>query len=279
MYLFLIGLIMANGVSFAPDKPDDEQYTPEQLYTYLVFADNYVKSKNISTNEFNPEDERDYILNTDRMEDMETLVSLALAEHHDLDEKGNKISTGYSQNRVSLPNDSDGSIDYGLWQINDFWEKRLKKRFPEMFDNGRDFVDNISNPFINAVAAIYIAGYVEGTGPNGAKNWSTYKNVGPNTDFGMDAKEGIENKKKLKGDLMNFKDFRNPELANKILDASYGSYVEESMDREARNIEKDFANFNETQLQLLDMMSEGIATNDPNKGYNKMRLRQMVEGM
>ena len=51
------------------------------------------------------------------------------------------------------------------------------------------------------------------------------------------------------------------------------------MDREARNIEKDFANFNETQLQLLDMMSEGIATNDPNKGYNKMRLRQMVEGM
>ena len=278
MYLFLVGLIMANGVSFSPDKPDDEQYTPEQLYTYLVFADNYVKSKNISTNEFNPEDERDYILNTDRMEDMETLVSLALSEHHDLDEKGNLISTGYSQNRVSPPND-DGSIDYGLWQINDFWEERLKKRFPEMFDNGRDFIDNVSNPFINAVAAIYIAGYVEGSGPNGAENWSTYKNVGSDTDFGMDAKEGIENKKKSKGDLMNFKDFRNPELANKILDFAYGSYVEESMDREARNIEKDFANFNETQLQLLDMMSEGIATNDPNKGYNKMRLRQMVEGM
>ena len=274
MYLFLIGLIMANGVSFAPDKPDDEQYTPEQLYTYLVFADNYVKSKDISKSKFNPEDERDEILNTDRMEDMETLVSLALAEHHD---KG--YSTGYSQNRVRPPN-TNGSIDYGLWQINgSTWEKELKLIFPEMFDNGRDFIDNVSNPFINAVAAIYIAGYVEGSGPNGAKNWSTYGMVGPDSDFGMDAKKGIENKNKLKGDLMNFKDFRNPELANKILDASYGSYVEESMDREARNIEKDFANFNETQLQLLDMMSEGIATNDPNKGYNKMRLRQMVEGM
>lgn len=50
----MVVLLMANGITFPPAEPDKERYTPEQLYTYLVFADNYVKSKNISDDEFDP---------------------------------------------------------------------------------------------------------------------------------------------------------------------------------------------------------------------------------
>ena len=67
---------MSNGLSLAPGESDNEKYTAEQLYTYLIFADNYVKSKNISESEFNPNDPSDNILNTDDVNDMYTLVAL-----------------------------------------------------------------------------------------------------------------------------------------------------------------------------------------------------------
>ena len=258
---------MANGLSFAPDQPDKEKYTPERLYSFLVFADNYVKSKNLSTSEYNPNDEREFVLNTDDPSAMQMLVAVALAEHHD---KG--YSTGYSQNRVSKPN-SNGSIDYGLWQINDFWEDRLKKNFPELFDNGRDFVDNISNPFINAVAAIYVSGYVEGGGPNGLENWSTYGMVTPDSDFMMDA-ESIHTERytdKSKGESIMFPaDFEEPKFATKILDFVYAKPVRESMEEEA-------AKFTE----LLDTFVKGttLLSNEPkNIGYDKLRFEQMKQG-
>ena len=191
------------------------------------------------------------------------LVAVALAEHHD---KG--YSTGYSQNRVSKPN-SNGSIDYGLWQINDFWEDRLKKNFPELFDNGRDFVDNISNPFINAVAAIYVSGYVEGGGPNGLENWSTYRMVTPDSDFMMDA-ESIQTSRSKGGNIMSIGDFEEPKFANKLLDRAYGQPVRESIEEEA-------AKFTE----LLNDFVKGttLLSNKPkNIGYDKLRFEQMKQG-
>tara|TARA_B100000927_G_scaffold19530_2_gene14927 strand:+ start:3006 stop:3800 length:795 start_codon:yes stop_codon:yes gene_type:complete len=263
MKLLLIGLIMANGLSFAPDQPDKEKYTPERLYSFLVFADNYVKNKNLSTSEYNPNDEREFVLNTDDPSAMQMLVAIALAEHHD---KG--YSTGYSQNRVSKPN-SNGSIDYGLWQINDFWENRLKKNFPELFDNGRDFVDNISNPFINAVAAIYVSGYVEGGGPNGLENWSTYKMVTPDSDFMMDA-ESIQTARSKGGDIISIGDFEEPKFSNKLLDRAYGQPVKESMEKEAAKF---------TELLNDFVTGTTLLSNKPkNIGYDKLRFEQMKQG-
>lgn len=254
---------MANGLSFAPDQPDKEEYTPERLYSYLVFADNYVKSKNLSTSEYNPNDEREFVLNTDDPSAMQQLVAIALAEHHD-----GGYSLGYSQNRVSKPN-SDGSVDYGLWQINDFWEDRFKKIFPELFDNGRDFVDNISNPFINAVAAIYISGYVEGDGPNGLENWSTYNMVTPDSDFMMDA-ESIQAERYTGGNLMRKKDFENPKFANKLLDFAYGKPIKESMEEEAARFAETLNDFVK-QTTLLPNKAKNI-------GYDKLRFEQMKQG-
>ena len=254
---------MANGLSFAPDQPDKEQYTPERLYSYLVFADNYVKNKNLPTSEYNPNDEREFVLNTDDPSAMQQLVAVALAEHHD-----GGYSLGYSQNRVSKPN-SDGSVDYGLWQINDFWEDRFKKIFPELFDNGRDFIDNISNPFINAVAAIYISGYVEGDGPNGLENWSTYNMVTPDSDFMMDA-ESIQAERYTGGDLMRKKDFEEPKFANKLLDYAYGQPIRESIEEESARFTEQLNNF---------VKGTTLLSNKPkNIGYDKLRFEQMKQG-
>ncbi len=256
---------MSNGLSLAPGESDNKKYTAEQLYTYLIFADNYVKSKNISESEFNPNDPSDNILNTDDVNDMYTLVALGLAEHHD---KG--YSTGYSRNVVSKPN-SNGSIDYGLWQINDFWEERLGQRFPELFDNGKDWEQNINNTFANAVAAIYIGGYVEGDGPNGGENWSTYSMVKDGSDFKEDAIAGVEASRKKGGNLMQLQDFKYADTTNKILDTAYAEPVRQSM-------EQDFANFAELQQDVLqNLIDKGESKN--NVGYNKMKLRQMIEGM
>jgi len=270
MLKIMVVLLMANGITFPPAEPDKERYTPEQLYTYLVFADNYVKSKNISDDEFDPKNTSPDILNVDDPDDMEVLVAFALAEHSDAG-----FSTGYSQNRISPPN-KNGSRDYGLWQINDFWTKRLSLRFPELFDNGRPFVENISNPYANAVAAIYIGGYVEGDGPNGRKNWSTDGMVKPDSDFIMDAQAGIAKQEKTGGDLMKLKDFKYPNISNKILDKAYGEPVRQTMQKESQNIQDDAANFFETTDIYLRSLLDRIKPTNPNAGRDKMKLRQQI---
>ena len=43
MKLLLVGLLMTNGISFSPSEEDDREYSPEKLYSYIVFANNYVE--------------------------------------------------------------------------------------------------------------------------------------------------------------------------------------------------------------------------------------------
>jgi hypothetical protein len=145
-----------------------------------------------------------------------------------------------------------------------------------LFDNGRPFVENISNPYANAVAAIYIGGYVEGDGPNGRVNWSTNKMVDPDSDFIMDAQKGIKNQRNTGGDLLKLRNFKYPETTNKILDKAYGEPVRQTMQAESQNIQDDAANFFETTDIYLRSLLDRIKPTNPNAGRDKMKLRQQI---
>lgn len=70
---------------------------------------------------------------------------------------------------------------------------------------------------------------------------------------------------------MQLQDFKYADTTNKILDAAYAEPVRQSM-------EQDFANFAELQQDVLqNLIDKGESKN--NVGYNKMKLRQMIEGM
>ena len=203
MKLLLVGLLMTNGLSLSPSEEDDREYSPEKLYSYIVFANNYVeKTEESLTGQdksdygWNPNSKHKDILNAKVDTDVEKLVAIALAEHND---RGK--SQGFARNIRSVRVNNDGSYDYGLWQINKVvWEENLKRFFPELFDNGKTWEENIYNPFINAVAAVYIAGYDFGKSPGG-NNWSVWKEVNRRfkkdeggirpSDFIEHAREGI----------------------------------------------------------------------------------------
>lgn len=196
---------MTNGISFSPSEEDDREYSPEQLYSYIVFANRYVE-KTIESLKGTGQDEWDHgwkpdskhkdILNAKVDTDVDRLVAIALAEHN----KDN-LSQGFARNIRSIEPNDNGTYDYGLWQINrNVWEEKLKRFFPELFDNGKTWEENIYNPYINAVAAVYIAGYKFGL--VGGNHWTTWSEVNRTfkkdeggirpSDYLEDAREGID---------------------------------------------------------------------------------------
>ena len=155
------------------------EHTIQELYFLLYSAASFLEEEGFQFNQ--SEFTRNPKASTTDMVDM---ISIALAEH------GNNPQ-GIAMNIKSIAPNSNNTVDWGLWQINDGdIAYRYLTSQHEHTNSNISIFKNVSksqfkkllmNPFYNAIAAIAMAnlyqddeGYVfQNTDTHGINNWST----------------------------------------------------------------------------------------------------------